>query len=421
MLHFCILLLKDDKNFTIHNYYLFQLFFNVIMKKGENIFFMRKTKKLLLIIFNIHLFIFIFTNYSAAVHDRGCFYPENSSKPDHACAEGLHKFEDTGCPETMVEETWHRCEWKESRKQITFFCCREKNIEDFCNEKAESGSDLTKGVITTSDVCEKFNGEEILNSGDKVCCDYHFKGAGGYPGFKDKCYALTSEKFLTYPSQVSCEDDEEEIIYIYYPAGQSGIGVRCCAKSLTNTSLEKICKDESSFFNNVLKVYFATYDSLSKKLVCDPGDKLFWPSGEDLENATEGCCLQTSELDDPEDSDDSGPITINLNVNKLKFQSLLDMNPLKNSSVFSDPDKRTPGNIINQALTAVVFPIAGVGLLILILIGGFQVLSGSLGGKQNSIDLGKKRVTAAIIGFTLLFLVYWIWRLIALATGLAVT
>lgn len=137
----------------------------------------------------------------------------------------------------------------------------------------------------------------------------------------------------------------------------------------------------------------------------------------DLDAAQKKCCLPKGGTTCQQLPSD---FFLNLNVNNLKLQSLLDMNPLQSSSVFSDPDSRTPGNIINQALTAVVFPIAGVGLLLLILIGGFQVLSGSLGGKQNSIDLGKKRVTAAIIGFTLLFLVYWIWRLIALATGLSV-
>ncbi len=114
----------------------------------------------------------------------------------------------------------------------------------------------------------------------------------------------------------------------------------------------------------------------------------------------------------------SNSLTLNLDVVKLKYSDLESMNPLKFSSVFSDPSSRTPGAIINRALTVIIFPVAGIGLLILILWGGFQMISGSTTGKQNNIDMGKKRITTAIIGFIVLFCVYWIWRLITLATGL---
>lgn len=128
------------------------------------------------------------------------------------------------------------------------------------------------------------------------------------------------------------------------------------------------------------------------------------------------CCQGTNGLND-EDGDSSLPeeLRLNISVNHLKNSSLKEMNPLR-GSVLGDA---TPGQIINRALSTVVFPIAGIGMLILILMGGFQIITASTSGKQNYLDVGKRQVTAAIIGFILLFLVYWIWRAITLATGLS--
>ncbi len=121
----------------------------------------------------------------------------------------------------------------------------------------------------------------------------------------------------------------------------------------------------------------------------------------------------------PNDELPSDSLTLNLNAVNLKYSDLEAMNPLRFSSVFSDPDSRTPGAIINRALTVIIFPLAGIGLFVLILWGGFQMISGSATGKQNSIDLGKKKITTALVGFIILFCVYWLWRLVALATGLS--
>lgn len=103
-------------------------------------------------------------------------------------------------------------------------------------------------------------------------------------------------------------------------------------------------------------------------------------------------------------------------VDQLKKESLAEINPLKESHVLGV--NSTPGDIINRAMDTAVFPIAGIALFILILWGGFQIVSASLSGKANYVDLGKNRVVAAVIGFGLLFASYWIWQLVNLALGI---
>ncbi|MDO5561862.1 MAG: hypothetical protein Q4G02_03795, partial [bacterium] len=77
-------------------------------------------------------------------------------------------------------------------------------------------------------------------------------------------------------------------------------------------------------------------------------------------------------------------------VDKLKKESLAEINPLKESSVLGVSS--TPGDIINRAMETAVFPIAGIALFILILLGGFQMVTASFSGKANYVDLGKNRI-----------------------------
>lgn len=148
---------------------------------------------------------------------------------------------------------------------------------------------------------------------------------------------------------------------------------------------------------------------------CAAGDEQIYSLGLTLDNIF--CCKGTNGLPG-EDGDGEIPeeFRLNISVNHLKNSSLKEMNPLRGSVLGT----ATPGEIINRALSTVVFPIAGIGMLILILMGGFQIITASMSGKQNYLDVGKRQVTAAIIGFVLLFLVYWIWRALTLATGLSI-
>lgn len=90
-------------------------------------------------------------------------------------------------------------------------------------------------------------------------------------------------------------------------------------------------------------------------------------------------------------------------------QALLDQaNPLVNFST-RQAQLSTPGGIITEILDF-AFPIAGLILFVMITWGGFEMLSEA--ATKKSIDAGRNRVQAAIIGFIILFVSYWIVRVL---------
>lgn len=74
----------------------------------------------------------------------------------------------------------------------------------------------------------------------------------------------------------------------------------------------------------------------------------------------------------------------------------------------------TLGTIVS-ALLRYVFPLAGLLLLIYLLYGGFQYLTS--GGDPQKTDHAKKIITAAFIGFIIVFISYWIVQISAKALG----
>lgn len=77
----------------------------------------------------------------------------------------------------------------------------------------------------------------------------------------------------------------------------------------------------------------------------------------------------------------------------------------------------TPGGIISRALLF-AFPIAGIILFLMIVWGGFEMVTGATNAK--SMDAGKQRITAAVIGFGLLFVSYWLMQIVELVFGLSI-
>lgn len=66
------------------------------------------------------------------------------------------------------------------------------------------------------------------------------------------------------------------------------------------------------------------------------------------------------------------------------------------------------------ALISVFLPyiltLAGLILLVMLIIGGFTMLSGA--ASQESQEKGKKQITSALVGFIILFLAFWIAQII---------
>jgi hypothetical protein len=95
-----------------------------------------------------------------------------------------------------------------------------------------------------------------------------------------------------------------------------------------------------------------------------------------------------------------------LEVTKEKLDSF---DPLKIGSSEFQEELSTPGGIITRVLQF-AFPLAGIALFIMIVIGGFQILMAA--GNDKGMQAGQQRVTYAIIGFILLFSSYWIAQLL---------
>jgi len=97
----------------------------------------------------------------------------------------------------------------------------------------------------------------------------------------------------------------------------------------------------------------------------------------------------------------------------LLAQNFDQFNPL----VIAGSEKKdllsTPGGIISEVLRY-VFPLAGMILFVMIVWGGFEMMTSSVSGKK---DAGRQRVTTAIIGFLLLFATYWIGQLMQVVFG----
>jgi hypothetical protein len=89
------------------------------------------------------------------------------------------------------------------------------------------------------------------------------------------------------------------------------------------------------------------------------------------------------------------------------------LNPLllfsTKESQFYRGDEFVLGMFINQALN-LIFPLAGLILFVMIVWGGFEMLTSAT--SKKGLDAGKQRVVSALIGFLLLFSSYWIIQII---------
>jgi hypothetical protein len=97
-------------------------------------------------------------------------------------------------------------------------------------------------------------------------------------------------------------------------------------------------------------------------------------------------------------------------------QDCLDaLNPLKTDGDPLLADKlSTPGGIISQGLSF-AFPFAGMALFGIIIWGGFEILAGARDDK--SIQTGKNRIVAGVIGFLMLFSTFWVIQLMQAVFG----
>lgn len=80
---------------------------------------------------------------------------------------------------------------------------------------------------------------------------------------------------------------------------------------------------------------------------------------------------------------------------------------------------KTLGDLVN-VIVKNVFVLAGVLLFVLLIFGGLKFIISSGGGDEKEIGQSKNAITAALIGFLLIFAAYWIVEIIQFITGVEI-
>jgi hypothetical protein len=73
------------------------------------------------------------------------------------------------------------------------------------------------------------------------------------------------------------------------------------------------------------------------------------------------------------------------------------------------------GDVIGGALK-VIFPIAGIGLLLMIISAGFTLMTSA--GDPKKMQAGTQRLTYAIVGFLIIFAAYWLVQIAGRVFGI---
>lgn len=112
----------------------------------------------------------------------------------------------------------------------------------------------------------------------------------------------------------------------------------------------------------------------------------------------------------------------------MTHQLLADIPPVTNK-MFTDyknvifgasgpnPAFNTPRGIISYILPYLM-TFAGLILFVMLLWGGFEMLTGAANPKSQ--EAGKARMTAAIVGFLILFAAYWLAQIVERVLGISI-
>lgn len=67
-----------------------------------------------------------------------------------------------------------------------------------------------------------------------------------------------------------------------------------------------------------------------------------------------------------------------------------------------------------------VYVLAGILLFVLLIAGGYGIIMGAGSGDSGQVGKGQKALTAAIIGFVIVFASWWIIQVIEVVTGMKI-
>jgi uncharacterized membrane protein len=72
--------------------------------------------------------------------------------------------------------------------------------------------------------------------------------------------------------------------------------------------------------------------------------------------------------------------------------------------------------MIVSSLLPWVYVVAGLLLFLYLILGGFELMTS--GGNKNSLQSGQKKITAAVIGFVIIFVSFWLVQILQKIFGL---
>lgn len=87
---------------------------------------------------------------------------------------------------------------------------------------------------------------------------------------------------------------------------------------------------------------------------------------------------------------------------------------LKKFAGEKEPTGETAGTLFSHILPY-VFIIAGLMFTVMFIAGGFQLLMS--GGNPQNVESGQKKISAAFVGFIIIFVAFWIIRLLEIMLG----
>ena len=163
--------------------------------------------------------------------------------------------------------------------------------------------------------------------------------------------------------------------------------------------------------------------TITNKVQCeiDGNNCTVWNSATDICDITTGCAGQPTPT-----PNSLSPAPTLQPFQPVTSETLDSLNPLllgggnNIDETIASPyagELSNPGGVVSRALEFAI-PIAGLILFVMLVWGGFEMLVGAPSGK--SIDAGKQRVTAAIIGFILLFSSYWLMQIVEVVFGVVI-
>ena len=94
--------------------------------------------------------------------------------------------------------------------------------------------------------------------------------------------------------------------------------------------------------------------------------------------------------------------------------------PVEIGKTFGSPfaeGGKTIGDLISVGLN-IAFAAAGIILLISFIIAGIGLISGAGNNNPEKLEKGKQALTSTVIGFVVVFVAYWIVKLIEQITGI---